>query len=147
MFENVPDEVRLKVLLKIVRNLIKNSRNAEIFRLDEFLKESQYPIDRPQMISKEEFKEKIKEEVKAKLEKPKEEKVKKESFRKDSFEFKRTPLIQIPKVHRREQGFKIRRVLRVPKISFPSHLSSVKPVPSTRVSLDLGKLNPQCLGN
>ncbi len=142
MLENVPDEVKLKALLIVVRNLIKNSRNAEIFRLDEFLRESQYPYEHPKPISKEEFKEKIKEEVKTKLEKPKKEKIDKEGFGKNFVEPKKTHLIYRPGIQERRSPFPERRVLRIPKVAFPPHLSSVKPVPSNKVSLDLGKLNP-----
>ncbi len=146
MFEGVSDEIKLKALLKVVRNLVKNSRNAEIFKLEEFMKESKYPVSQPAPISKEEIKEKIKEkiaqEVKVRYEKPKEEKIDKDKLKIESFQPK--PVFQRPKpvpVQRPVQ-FKTRRVLRVPSISLPSHLRTIKPVATEKVSVDLGKLNP-----
>jgi len=140
MFETLPNEAKLQVLLKVVRSLIVNSPNAEIFRLEEILKEK-FPNSSPNSLSEEErkeaikkeVKEKIREQVKSKLE-PKEES-KTISFAQPKENF---PVVAM----QRPVNFKVRRVLKVPRVNFPAHLSSIRPAPTNKVSVDLGKLNP-----
>jgi len=152
MFENVSDEIKIKTLLKVVRNLMKNSRNAEIFKLQEFMKESRFPISQTfpssqvVQVSKEEvkekIKEKIKEEVKVRYEKPNDKKIVKEKSKDEIFPKK--SFMHPKKFARSERPiqFKTKRVLRVPNISLPRHLSSIRPVASEKNSIDLGKLSP-----
>ncbi|MCR4327526.1 MAG: hypothetical protein NUV46_03015 [Nanoarchaeota archaeon] len=153
MLEHTSDEVRLKALIGVVRNLIENSRNTEIFRLDEIIKENSFLPSRK--ITKEEIREKIKEEVKEKIKEEIQEKIEKEnSMRFEGVKveeklFRTSPPIQkkvFPITQASQQNrppeFKVKRVLKIPKVSFPNYLRSVKPVPSERASIDLGKLNP-----
>lgn len=147
MFETVSDEMRLKALLDVVRSLIVNSQNAEIFRLEEIMRDKVWKASKgPEFVSKGDMKEKIKEEVKARYEKIKGEKIDKDKLKSDFIEsrissnapkkvLKRPPL-------RRPVQFKTRRVLTIPKVYLPRHLSNVKPVATEKVSIDLGKLNP-----
>ena len=144
MFEGVSDEEKLKALLRVVRNLIKNSRNAEIFKLEEFMKESKFPVVQPVFISKAEIREKIKEEVKAHYDLPKED-LNKEKLKGNLFESRLNFEKQKRVISERKENpvqFRPRRVLRIPKISLPQHLSSIRPVASEKTSIDLGKLNP-----
>ncbi len=149
MFESVSDELKLKALLTFTRVLIKNSKNAEIFKLNEILIENQRPVKETNILSKEEIKkkikeeikERIKEEVKTRFEKPKENKIERETLRENFFEPKKTFSFPVRKI-KKPVNFSVRRVLRVPKVSLPPYLRSIKPVPSNKVSIDLGKLNP-----
>ncbi len=137
MFELVTDEKRLKVLLEIVRNLIVNSRDAEIFRLTEILKENNIaPIETPRAPTKEELKERIKEEVKNRFSKP-ERRIEKRHLNEKSFNAKPAQRKVAP-----NQEFNVKRVLRIPKVNLPEHLSYLKPVANKNVSIDLGKLDP-----
>lgn len=155
MLERTSDEIRLKALLGVVKNLIKNSRNTEIFRLHEMIKENSSSI--PEKITREEFiekrreeiKERVKEEVKEKLDKEKS--IKNESLEKNPGFF--TSLVsgkqklfprKVPEIKKEKYSpeFKVKRVLKIPKISFPEHLQSIRPVASEANLIDLGKLNP-----
>ena len=142
MFEFVPEEERLQALLGVVKNLIVNSRNAEIFRLTEILNENQIQTNAsPTPPSKEEIKEKIKEDIKDRFSRVGPTKIKKEHLREDSFK----PTLRKKFVRRfspNENNFNIERVLKIPKISLPSHLNYIKPVSNELSSVDLGKLNP-----
>ena len=140
MFEIVSDEVRLESLLKVVRNLIVNSKSTEIFKLSEILRENRIPTPVEFSIpKKEEIKEKIKEEVREKLSILRADK---NDFVKDIyFENKSVKKFAFEREAKQLKGG-VKRVLRIPKISFPSHLKSVKPAPSEKVTLDLGKLEP-----
>jgi len=141
MFENISDEVRLKTLLKIVRSLIVNSRNAEIFRLEEIMKDKIYRASQTlPPISKKEIKEKIKDEVKARYEKPVKEVIGHKDFKESLFNPRN--LERRPMHLRAPPQFNTRRVLKVPRVSLPRHLSFIKPVASEKVVIDLGKLNP-----
>lgn len=142
MFEGVSDEVKIKSLLKVVRNLIKNSRNADIFKLEEFMKESRFPVSPVSPISKEEIKEKIKEEVKIRYEQPKNSEELKQKIKKESLITHPAPVRKRIVPRERPVQFRARKVLRIPNLSLPRHLSSIKPVASEKNSLDLGKLNP-----
>jgi len=152
MLEHIPDEVRLKVLIGFTRSLILNSRNTEIFRLDEIVKEhSSLPL---QKISRKEMEEKIKEDLKEKIKEEVKEKLAKEKliiqedkneklFNQSPHEikkdfFKSRPRVQLTK----PAEFQVKRSLKIPRVSFPPHLRSVKPFPSNNISMDLGKLNP-----
>jgi len=145
MFEDISDEVRLKALLKIVRSFIVNSRNAEIFRLEEVMKEkiskaakTPSPISEKEI--KEKRKEKIKEEVKAHYEKPAKDKISDEDFKESLFNPQNLKSRPIPL--RAPPQFNARGNLNFPRVPLPRHLSSVKPVASKKVVIDLGKLNP-----
>lgn len=68
MLDNVPDEIKLKALLEVVRNAILHSKNTEIFRLEQILEEEREGVfEIPIVLTREEVKKKIQEEVKAKL--------------------------------------------------------------------------------
>lgn len=135
MFEDASDEVRLKTLLEIVKNLMINSGEAQIFKLNEILRESGNPV--PSVVSKEDIKEEIKKQVKEKLSKPKEE-VKKEDFKASLSDRTSLPKVTNP----RPVNFGMRRVLKIPKVNLPRHLSNIRPAATNKVSIDLGKLNP-----
>ena len=147
MLETVSDEMRLKALLNIVRGLIVNSQNAEIFRLEEIMKEKVLKASKgPEFVSKGEMKEKIKEEVKARYGKIKGEKIDKNKLKSNFIESRISSnapkkILKRPPVRRPVQ-FKTRRVLTIPKVSLPMHLSNVKPVATGKILIDLGKLNP-----
>jgi hypothetical protein len=146
MFELVSDEVRLETLLKVVRNLIVNSRNAEIFRLSEILREEQVQTGTAPLVTKEEIKqiikEEIKEKVKEKLSPPLKKEIKKENLKDSSF-IPGRPIMEPPVVPpRRPTNFGVKRVLKIPKVTLPPYLSNIKPVATNKVSIDLGKLNP-----
>jgi len=149
MFENVSDEVKLKALLTFTRVLIKNSKNAEIFKLNEILIESKRPVKEANFLSKEEIKKRIKEEikerikkeVKIKFEKPKEDKIEEKTLGEKFFKPKE-PVSSLVRKIKKPVSFSVRRVLRVPKVFLPPYLKSIKPIPSNKVSIDLGKLNP-----
>ena len=148
MFELATDGERLEVLLKFVRNLIIHSRNTEIFRLEEVLKENQIPL--PESASplptKEEMKEKIKEVVKEKLSNPETYELKKENLKDDIF-YPGRPIKRFRQIpNRKPANFGVKRVLKIPKVVLPSYLRYVKPSPTPesedKPALDLGKLNP-----
>jgi hypothetical protein len=140
MFEGISEEIRLKILLKVVRNLIINSKNTEIFRLSQILEENTTKSPDLNPPSKEELKEKIKQEVKEKLKKPAE-KFEEKKLNEESFEPK-NQMVRRGVSKRREIPPQKPRVLRIPKISLPRHLNEIRPVPSERVSVELGKLDP-----
>ncbi len=145
MFELVSDEVRLETLLKVVRNLIVNSRSAEIFKLTEILRENQIQTSAPPLVSKEEVKEIIKEEIREKVKEklsPQKSEIKKENLSEETF-LPGRPTHEPPVVSvKKPASFGVKRVLKIPKVSLPPYLSNVKPVATSKVSIDLGKLNP-----
>lgn len=147
MFEGISDEIKLKAVLKVVRNLIKNSRNAEIFKLEEIMKsEGVQPPEVSKPISKEEVKEKLKEkiaeEVKVRYEKSKGNEISEESLKSESSQPRHFVVKNTSSSSEKAVEFAPRRVLRIPSVSLPSHLRYIKPVASEGISIDLGKLNP-----
>ncbi len=136
MLKNTSKGFREFFLLKFTEQLILNSKNFEMLKLEELLKKkAQLPLD------KEEVKEEIKEEVKEKLHPKKTDK--KVSISEDPFSKKieeRRPMR--PQFKRREIPTPPpRKVLRAPKpTQLPPQFDYLKPKPTDK-SIDLGKLN------
>ena len=146
IFDTLPNEEKLKVLLQVVRGLIVNSRSAEIFRLEEILRQNFPP--QPDLISEEKRKEIIKEQVKEQIKERVKEKLEpKKEFPMKKVEFEESLLrpperrVQMP-VSSPPTNFASRRVLRMPKLTLPAHLASIQPAPTNKIAVDLGKLNP-----
>lgn len=142
MLDKVPSEMQVEVLLRVVRNLIVNSRNADIFMLREILMEKGVVLDdSAKELSREELHERVKQEVREKLDRPVREvkKISLSELRREP-EFRMRPPVRRKKVSRASPSVG-RKVLTVPRTSFPQHLQNLKPVASDK-RIDLGKLNP-----
>lgn len=150
MMEKIPSELQLKVFLKIVRSLIKSSKNAEVFRLNQILAEEKKSEKvkteetfKESLLSEGELKKRIRKEVRSKLKKPKEG-ISDLNFFEAKRPFphgkikRRVPLAKVPTPTLPPRR---RRILTVPETRLPSHLSTIRPVALPSQQIDLGKLN------
>lgn len=126
MLEQISKESRTLFLLEFTKQLIKNSKTEDIFKLEKILEERE-----------KEKEEKIKErqsEIKEKLSPSKQTK-EIEELEEQTLEFPKfiaKPIITRPQVP---------RVLRIPEPKIPPHLQYLRPIP-TQAEINLNSLNP-----
>lgn len=117
MIKQTSNDFKALFLLEFTRELIEHSTSKEVFKLGEILKEETKERKR----QKQRFKKalKIREQLKDVI----------------------SPL-KMPLLKPLSQSPKPKPVLKVPKIKLPQHLQYLKPIPTSNVEIELGKLDP-----